>query len=502
MYGLSCGKLVRSYQFAMDPDNGNLMDVQHQYVYGGIGGRLRYHVFNSNFLQTDRYVWEYEYNNLGMVNRIFYPVQVANSFNLTSGAEIFDNYLKYDYAFGLPTSAFYCRCYDTDGSGNLLWCPVDRLDFNCQAANHHKQDIVWDRNYHAGGLPHRTRLGNGTEMLLKTNQTTKMNRPERILAGFGNQIAASATNYWDSGLYSYDGVGNIMGMNGEFINGQGQTKAFQYDLLSRIERAELDVAGTSQGDQTRLFGYDAFGNMTQNGPHNLFIESATNRLAKTFTDSKGIQFDYADYDYAGNLTAFGRHGYVFDRAGRMIRYEHVGDDAVTVDGRAEFWYDVDGERIGKCRRVTSADPSGTLEEFTFYLRDESGSILNGFSVNACPAPQYSGQGIDPALFKLKKSFVYFGGQLAASESIDGIGGPCPDWYYYHPDHLGNPRVITNETGSALSFHDYWPFGEEITAQGQDDLTHKYTGHEGLRIQPRLHARAVLQQLFGKVFEPR
>ena len=51
-------------------------------------------------------------------------------------------------------------------------------------------------------------------------------------------------------------------------------------------------------------------------------------------------------------------------------------------------------------------------------------------------------------------------------------------YFYHWDHLGTARLITDNSGNIVSRHDFEPFGVEIapyndTAQN----THKFTGHE-------------------------
>ncbi len=60
--------------------------------------------------------------------------------------------------------------------------------------------------------------------------------------------------------------------------------------------------------------------------------------------------------------------------------------------------------------------------------------------------------------------------------------------YLTQDHLGSPRVITNQRGAIVSRHDYRAFGEEVysdtgnrsNAQGYgqaDGVRKKYTGYE-------------------------
>jgi RHS repeat-associated protein len=49
-------------------------------------------------------------------------------------------------------------------------------------------------------------------------------------------------------------------------------------------------------------------------------------------------------------------------------------------------------------------------------------------------------------------------------------------YFYHLDHLGTPRVITDVNGNAVSKHKYLPFGEELSPPASTN-THEFTGHE-------------------------
>jgi RHS repeat-associated protein len=49
-------------------------------------------------------------------------------------------------------------------------------------------------------------------------------------------------------------------------------------------------------------------------------------------------------------------------------------------------------------------------------------------------------------------------------------------HFLHPDHLGSPRLITDETGNTIAQHVYFPFGEEATPPSTDEVL-KFTGHE-------------------------
>ena len=50
-------------------------------------------------------------------------------------------------------------------------------------------------------------------------------------------------------------------------------------------------------------------------------------------------------------------------------------------------------------------------------------------------------------------------------------------YYYHHDHLGNIRAITDQSGNVVERHDFYPFGEEITNQPQSKDQYLFTGKQ-------------------------
>jgi RHS repeat-associated protein len=49
--------------------------------------------------------------------------------------------------------------------------------------------------------------------------------------------------------------------------------------------------------------------------------------------------------------------------------------------------------------------------------------------------------------------------------------------FFHDDHLGTPRLITDEDGQTVSTHDYLAYGEEITTADFQTNNMKFTGHE-------------------------
>ncbi|MGI0035370.1 MAG: RHS repeat-associated core domain-containing protein [Nitrososphaera sp.] len=61
-----------------------------------------------------------------------------------------------------------------------------------------------------------------------------------------------------------------------------------------------------------------------------------------------------------------------------------------------------------------------------------------------------------------------------------IGTPSPKQFsysFFHTDHLGSPRLVTDPNGNEVARQKYLPFGEELQLSGSTRNTHKFTGHE-------------------------
>ncbi len=68
--------------------------------------------------------------------------------------------------------------------------------------------------------------------------------------------------------------------------------------------------------------------------------------------------------------------------------------------------------------------------------------------------------------------VYRDGLLLAAE-LPNTGAI----HHFHLDHLGTPRLITDQNRAQVAYHVYYPFGEEATPFNQDAERMKFTGHE-------------------------
>jgi RHS repeat-associated protein len=206
------------------------------------------------------------------------------------------------------------------------------------------------------------------------------------------------------------------------------TDTFFYDKVSRIKEARQTVGGLLK---TQAYAYDTFGNLTTIGTQTLVVDPLTNRISCQEC-----------YDAAGSMTSWGDYSYAYYPTNQMMQM--VGDGRTTLHG-----YSADGERVGTWDSVAGG--------ITYVLRGLDNKPLRQYR-------EFNGG------WTWQKDWVYRDGLALATVEPTGTK-------YFHLDHLGTPRRITNSSRAVIASHDYYPFGEEITASSQDAEALKFTGHE-------------------------
>jgi RHS repeat-associated protein len=262
---------------------------------------------------------------------------------------------------------------------------------------------------------------------------------------------------WCSGTYAYDGAGNIRAIGAD---------TYVYDTAGRL------VSGTADVNRTGIlsrqgYSYDAFGNRTgasrvagsvncQGGCEiSPTIDPATNHII-----SNGAQ-----YDAAGNLTSITNtvngtpftSTYDYDALGNMT-HATAGSDV------RQFIYTADGERI--------ATRNG--QSWTWTVRGLDGKVLREFT-----STEPNGQPGLPTNPQWAKDYIWRDGLLLATVEPTTPGANTTITRHYHLDHLGTPRVVTNDAGVQIGLHAYYPFGAELNL-GQNEQPGelmKFTGHE-------------------------
>jgi RHS repeat-associated protein len=216
---------------------------------------------------------------------------------------------------------------------------------------------------------------------------------------------------WSSGTYLYDGAGNIVSIG---------TDNYLYDGVQRLKQSSTQ--GISEA-----YTYDGFGNMkTRTNTIMPTPDPATNRYPYGNTPPYG-------YNEIGAVTSDGSYTFTYDALGQPLSKEY-NNDFRTIE---YYVYTPSDERIGVQRGAW----------WWWSVRDESGKVLR----------QYKSSATDPTQAALwVEDFVWRDWLLLGSQRPPEMGGRR----HFHLDHLGTPRLITSDAGQMVSYHDYYPFGDE------------------------------------------
>jgi RHS repeat-associated protein len=234
--------------------------------------------------------------------------------------------------------------------------------------------------------------------------------------------------------YQYDPVGNITQMEYNQLLPDFQqmesTEIFGYDWLDRLISAEGDYGSLS-------YSYDGVGNrLSQNDQ--MYTYNNMNELVSinstTFScDDNGNTLTKTD----GTDT----WSYTYDK--RNLLAEVVKNQQVI----AQYTYDGDGRRIQK--------------------REWIEDLQNYQTIVYC----YSGLNIiyEKNITTNQEATSVYGPTGRIAKKVSGLTD------YYHTDHLGSTRLITDESGNPVTAVNYTPFGESVS-HGEDD-TFLFTGKE-------------------------
>lgn len=379
------------------PDPALSAEVQETYTYAGVGGAVSAKTTAvtvtgstvANPVQT--FSQAFTWTDLGLLASQSYPACTGAACAETPGRTV---YTTYAAGFLTAVEPYYATAITYHPSGM-----TDKVTHARRIVSVEPGVVDW-----------------------QSIATNEMARPAQIWTEGATLSGTGADGDWDTGVYAYDGAGNITAMG---------VQGFDYDTVSRL------TAGTVTGFGSESYTYDAYGNLTANGTTTLTTDPATNRLDTATTG--------ATYDAAGNLTSLGLTPnittYTYDRFNQLASVAGPGinrSQATTADGERLF-----------VRNGTT---------YLFTLRDLGGNVVREVEYTAAGG------------WRWKRDNVYRGGLLLASEARnEGIK-------HYHLDHLGSPRLVTNRTGEKYTLFATSPFGKDPTAT-QSGERMRFTVHE-------------------------
>ena len=237
---------------------------------------------------------------------------------------------------------------------------------------------------------------------------------------------------------------------------------YTYDSLNRLKSATENITpsgGSQSMSWQQTFEFDRYGNRN-------FVEANTNfagfeKLCESDTalceelrkvlnpdvnqsDNRLSSSDGYVFDASGNTTRDPLlRKFTYDAENKQVKVESV-DSGGTVTGTiGEYVYDGDGKRI---KKIVPSPISPFTDEVTVFVYDAGGKLMAVYATVISHDPKVS---------------------------------------YTTADHLGSPRLLTDENGATLSRRDFHPFGEEILTTHRhpdlgytpDDVRQKFTGYE-------------------------
>ncbi|MBX3295444.1 MAG: hypothetical protein KF762_07010 [Acidobacteria bacterium] len=315
-----------------------------------------------------------------------------------------------------------------------------------KSENHGYWNYAKNLTYNAAGAVTSMQLGNNR---WESTQFNSRLQPTQIALG----ITPGATNLLKLD-YSYGTTqnnGNVLsqtitvpdvGQTDGFI----ATQAYEYDSLNRLKSAEEVI--DSQTSWKQVFTFDRYGNRNFDEANTTFagfdklcasgtelcaeLRKIMNPSVNQSNNRLSSSDDYV-FDTSGNTTedAQGRT-FIYDAENKQIE---VRDSQQNIIG--QYRYDGDGKRIKKIVPAT--------DEVTVFVYNASGQLVAEYSTEISQTPKVS---------------------------------------YTTADHLGSPRILTDENGATISRRDFHPFGEETFTPERtqalgyqpDDVRQKFTGY--------------------------
>jgi RHS repeat-associated protein len=355
------GKLTR--RVGSNPLTSPFPTTTDDLTYSGVGGRLSQlsTTVTGGSLATVNQTWAY--NTLGLVAQLSHARPSGNSL-----APLVESTT---YVAGLPVAVY--------ANGMPAVTGVDYSPSG--AVNHYTTGLISGKTVTTTLAP----------------DPTLMPRPAQI-------STTGASNNFNTGPYTYDGVGNIA------LTG---ADSFSYDNRSRLISANLSGTGSQS------YTYDRFGNLLTKGGTTLCITTCSNNRVSGYS-----------YDSRGNQ---------LQSIGESYTYDSLDRTKTSTVGSLTSKYVFDGAS----ERVVKIDSNNN---WTYTFRDEASRVSTEFAGSA-----------------QSRDNIFLGHQVVGSYANGSVGSNGPVWSFYSSDHLGSPRLVTNVAAGQVEQRRYWPFGEQVVA---------------------------------------
>lgn len=293
------------------------------------------------------------------------------------------------------------------------------------------QPLAAGITYHPNGLISQLQAGGVTwQQDLVPSGLPRVGRVRTTGASGSTPSPGGHSGDWDSGAFLYDRSGNVVAMGSD---------RFAYDKVQRLWQAQIDGL-------TVDYRYDPYGNLTTlerpgEAPVPLAVNALNNRLTSPVSS----------YDLTGAMTSFDGSTLYRDPVG-MVR--HLQGQGVN----RSFVYGPGNERLLTLDHLGS----GGQRQDAWALRNDGQQVLQNRRFDLAEG------------WVVEQDYIHRDGALLATVSrTEGDD----EVRLFHLDHLGSPRLITDAAGTVQAYHEYLPFGWELTDPHLSTEPRRFTGHE-------------------------
>ena len=256
-----------------------------------------------------------------------------------------------------------------------------------------------------------------------------MTRPRRI------DTAKGTSTIFDSGYFSYDGAGNIWAVG---------TDRYTYDGAGRLLSGTVKQAGATRRAEYQIDPFDNLTAVRRDGSA-AWQPVQVNVKNRVLAAPGGAGFHY---DAAGNLVRRGNlaashEEYGYDALNMPTRWALADGAGNLIDNQEHLYLFGPGNY-----RVMVFD--GKTGKRHWLLRDLGGKPLREYW--AWQWGPYNGPSNPGEVWTFERDYVYGPDGMFATV---GLGGTQS---YFHRDHLGSTRAITNASGLPVykaAFYPLW-----------------------------------------------
>ncbi len=291
------------------------------------------------------------------------------------------------------------------------------------------------------------------------NRTTEI---KRYVDGVNDEILMDGVQY------------DVESLITQFDYGNDLQATFSYDSRDRFSTIDIKNGENSYLDLE--YAYDSNNNITQ------LVNGWRDTTSTWHSETESYSYDGIDRLTSASCMSWS-HTYSYDKVGNRTAKDGVTytintvNEVTALSDGTSFTYDSNGNRTQKTKGTD-----------TWTYAYDYVNRLTEVEKNSETLGEYTYDGDGRRIQAIKNSvtstYIYFGFNVLYEENTTGtacyVYGPTgtlakrttinqeSNTFYYHTDHLGSTRLVTDSSKNIVTAATYHPFGELSTEEGSED----------------------------------